>query len=80
MIMMHPVEWHAKKPEEVRAQKAREKKQKNFRELALSNRRSTFDGVHLASKTKWSSLRSLKDERSTEMPLLIKNFKVTKFN
>jgi len=77
MTMMHPVEWHAKKPEEVYAEKARKKEQKIFQELKLSNRRSTIDGVYLSSKTKWSSLRSLKEDRSTEMPLLNETLKVT---
>lgn len=76
MIMMHPVEWHIKDPEEVRAERAREKEQKVFRELALLNRRSTIDVIHSSSKTKWSSLRSLKEERNTETPLLIEAFKV----
>ncbi|KAL0121794.1 hypothetical protein PUN28_006927 [Cardiocondyla obscurior] len=75
MTLMHPVEWHAKNPEEVRAERAREREQKFFRELALSNRRSTIDVIHSSSKTKWSSLRSLKDERSTETPLLIEALK-----
>lgn len=77
MTMMHPVEWHAKNPEEVRAERAREREQKVFRELALVNRRSTIDVIHLSSKTKWSSLRSLKEERGTETPLLIEALKVT---
>lgn len=76
MTLMHPVEWHAKKPEEVHAERAREREQKIFRELATTNRRSTIDVIHLSSKTKWSSLRSLKEENSTEMPL-IENLKVT---
>lgn len=77
MIMMHPVEWHAKNPEVVRAERAREKEQKVFRELALSNRRSTIDVIHSSSKAKWSSLRSLKEERGAETPLLIEALKVT---
>lgn len=77
MALMHPVKWHAKKPEEVRAERAREKEQKVVRELATSNRRSTIDVIHLSFKTKWSSLRSLKEESGTEMPLLIENLKVT---
>lgn len=75
--MMHPVEWHAKNPEEVRAEREREKEQKVFRELVLSNRRSTIDVIHSSSKAKWSSLRSLKEERDTETPLLIEALKVT---
>ncbi|XP_071631428.1 uncharacterized protein [Temnothorax longispinosus] len=74
MTMMHPVEWHAKNPAEVRAERAREKEQV-FRKLALSNRRSTIDVIHSSSKTKWSSLRSLKEERGTNTPLLNEVFK-----
>jgi len=58
-------------------EKAREKKQKVFQELKLSNRRST---INLSSKTKWSSLRSLKEDRGTGMPLLNETLKVTTFN
>jgi len=72
------MKWHAKKLEEVRAEKAREKEQKIFRELTLSNRRSTINP--LSFKTKWSNLRNLKKERGTEMSLLNKNFKVIKFS
>ncbi|XP_011156587.2 monocarboxylate transporter 9 [Solenopsis invicta] len=75
MTMMHPVAWHAKKPEDVRAERAREKEQKFCREFALSNRRSTFDVIHLSSKTKWSSLRSLKEGKDPEMPLLSETLK-----
>ncbi|XP_018371004.1 PREDICTED: monocarboxylate transporter 9-like [Trachymyrmex cornetzi] len=77
MIMMHPVEWHAKKLEDVRAEKAREKEQKISQELALSNRRSTIDVVHLSFKTKWNSLCSLKEGRGSEMPLLIETVKAS---
>ncbi|KAG5332273.1 MOT9 protein, partial [Acromyrmex heyeri] len=77
MIMMHPVEWHAKKLEDVRAEKAREKRQNISQELALSNRRSTIDTVHLSLKTKWNSLCSLKEGRSSEMPLLTETVKVS---
>lgn len=76
MTMMHPVEWHARTPEEVRAERARKKKQ-IFQELALTNRRSTIDVIHVSSKAKWSSLRSLKEESSKEAPLLTENLKVT---
>ncbi|XP_036140166.1 uncharacterized protein LOC105834546 isoform X2 [Monomorium pharaonis] len=75
MTLMHPVAWHAKKPKDVRAEKAREKEQKLCEELALLKRRSTFDVIPLSSKTKWSSLRSLKEERGVEIPLLIENLK-----
>ncbi|XP_012054641.1 PREDICTED: uncharacterized protein LOC105617696 [Atta cephalotes] len=77
MIMMHPVEWHAKKLEDVRAEKAREKGQNISQELALLNRRSSIDMVHLSFKTKWNSLCSLKEGRSSEMPLLIETVKAS---
>ncbi|KYQ56364.1 Monocarboxylate transporter 9 [Trachymyrmex zeteki] len=77
MIMMHPVEWHAKKLEDVRAEKAREKEQNISQELALSNRRSTIDVVHLSFKTKWNSLCNLTEERGSEMPLLIETVKAS---
>ncbi|XP_011862364.1 PREDICTED: monocarboxylate transporter 9 [Vollenhovia emeryi] len=75
MTMMHPVQWHAKSVEEVRAERAREKGQKVFQDSALSNRRSTIDVIHSSSKVKWCSLRSLKEERGTEMPLLTEALK-----
>lgn len=75
MAVMHPVEWHAKNPEEVRAERAREREQK-FKQLALSNRRSTIDVIHKSSKIKWSSLHSLQEDNNTEEPLLIKTIKV----
>lgn len=75
MTLMHPVEWHAKKMDDVRAEKAREKEQR-FQRLALSNRRSTIDVIHISSKTKSSSLHSLKEESGTEVPLLIETLKV----
>lgn len=77
MIMMHPVEWHARKPEEVLAERARAREEK-YREhcLALSNRRSTIDVIHVSSKAKWSSLRSLKEESDKEVSLLIEATKV----
>ncbi|KAM0731975.1 Monocarboxylate transporter 9 [Formica fusca] len=74
MTLMHPVEWHAKKVDDVRAEKARKKEQR-FQGLALSNRRSTIDDIHISSKTKWSSLHSLKKESGTEVPLLIETLK-----
>ncbi|KAL6440488.1 hypothetical protein ACFW04_003187 [Cataglyphis niger] len=74
MTLMHPVEWHAKKVNDVRAEKAREKEQR-FKKLALSNRRSTIDVIHISSKTKSSSLHSLKEESGTEVPLLIETLK-----
>lgn len=75
MMLMHPVEWHVKKVDDVRAEKAREKVQR-FQGLALSNRRSTIDVIHISSKIKSSSLHSLKEESGTEVPLLIETPKV----
>ncbi|XP_011258036.2 monocarboxylate transporter 9 isoform X1 [Camponotus floridanus] len=74
MLLMHPTEWHVKKLDDVRAEKARIK-QYRFQELALSNRRSTIDVIHTSSKTKWNSLHSLKEECDAEMPLLNKTLK-----
>lgn len=76
MTLMHPVEWHAKKPEEVLAERACEKKRK-YQELSLSNRRSTIDVIHVSSRARWSSLRSLKEDNDKEVPLLIETLKVT---
>lgn len=77
MSVMHPVEWHAKKPEEVRAERAREQEEK-LQEMTLSNRRSTIDVIHVSSKTRWSSLYSLKEDNGTEAPLLTETLKVSK--
>ncbi|XP_070151478.1 monocarboxylate transporter 9 isoform X2 [Polyergus mexicanus] len=74
MTLMHPVEWHARKMDDVRAEKARKKEQR-YQELALSNHRSTIDDIHISSKTKWSSLHNLKKDNGTEVPLLIETLK-----
>nr|XP_012228844.1 PREDICTED: monocarboxylate transporter 9 [Linepithema humile]XP_012228845.1 PREDICTED: monocarboxylate transporter 9 [Linepithema humile] len=76
MMLMHPVEWHARKPEEIRAERARER-MRNLQALALSNRRSTIDVIHESFKTRWSSLRSLKEENSNQVPLLSETFKTS---
>jgi len=78
MSLMHPVEWHAKRPEDVRAERMRRKERK-FQHLALSNRRSTIDVIRVSSIVRWSSLRSLKEDNGTEVPLLVENLKVIKF-
>lgn len=75
MTMMHPVEWHTRDPAEVRAERAREADERRSRGLAISNRRSTIDVLHVTSKTRWSSLRSLKEESTKEVPLLINALK-----
>ncbi|XP_014487641.1 PREDICTED: monocarboxylate transporter 9-like [Dinoponera quadriceps] len=73
MTLMHPVEWHTKKPEDVLAERARAREEKRReRCLALPNRRSTIDVIHVSSKAKWCSLRSLKEESDKEMSLLVK--------
>ncbi|XP_072753491.1 monocarboxylate transporter 9 [Anoplolepis gracilipes] len=75
MAFMHPVEWHIKNIDDVRAEKAREKEQR-FQELSQSNRHSTIDVIHMSSKIKCRSLHSLKEENDTKEPLLIdKTFK-----
>lgn len=71
MTLMHPVQWHVRNIDDVRAEKAREKKQR-LEEVAVTNHHST---IH--SKTKWSSLQSLKEESGTDMPLLTEKLKVT---
>jgi len=78
MSLMHPVEWHAKRPEDVRAERMRRKERK-FQHLSLSNRRSTIDVIRVSSIVRWSSLRSLKEDNGTEVPLLVENLKVIKF-
>ncbi|XP_011138019.2 monocarboxylate transporter 9 isoform X2 [Harpegnathos saltator] len=76
MTLMHPVEWHMKKREEVLAERARAREEKGREHcLTLNNRRSTIDVIHLSSKTKWCSLRSLKEEGDKEVSLLIENLK-----
>ncbi|XP_076762882.1 uncharacterized protein LOC143430461 [Xylocopa sonorina] len=74
MTMMHPVEWHAKKPEEVRAQRAREKEERMFRGIVLSDRRYS-EVLRAPAKTRWSSLTSLKGESGKQVPLLIETLK-----
>ncbi|EZA56390.1 Monocarboxylate transporter [Ooceraea biroi] len=79
MSVMHPVEWHAKKPEEVRAERARKKERKFQQQLTLSNRRSTIGANHVSSKARWSSLRSLKEENGTDVSLLLETVKPTAY-
>ncbi|XP_071879154.1 uncharacterized protein isoform X2 [Bombus fervidus] len=70
MTMMHPVEWHAKKPEEVRAEKMREREERKLRGIVFSNRRYS-EVIRTPAKTRWSSLTSLKGESGKQVPLLI---------
>ncbi|KAF3419877.1 hypothetical protein E2986_09615 [Frieseomelitta varia] len=74
MTMMHPVEWHARKPEEVRAERQREKEERKLRGIVFSDRRYS-DVVRTPAKTRWSSLTSLKDESGKQVPLLIETLK-----
>ncbi|XP_003394575.1 monocarboxylate transporter 9 isoform X1 [Bombus affinis] len=74
MTMMHPVEWHAKKPEEVRAEKMREKEERKLRGIVFSNRRYS-EVIRTPAKTRWSSLTSLKGESGKQVPLLIETLK-----
>lgn len=76
MTMMHPVEWHAKKPEDVRAERARQREIQKLCGIAVSNRCST-DITHLPAKTRWSSLTSLKNESGKQIPLLIESLQVS---
>ncbi|CAL7935050.1 unnamed protein product [Xylocopa violacea] len=74
MTMMHPVEWHARKPEEVRAERAREKEERMFRGIVLSDRRYS-EVLRAPARTRWSSLTSLKGESGKQVPLLIETLK-----
>ncbi|XP_060811731.1 monocarboxylate transporter 9 isoform X1 [Bombus pascuorum] len=74
MTMMHPVEWHAKKPEEVRAEKMREKEERKLRGIVFSNRRYS-EVIRTPAKTRWSSLTSLKGESGKQVQLLIETLK-----
>lgn len=84
MLLFHPVIWHARPLREILAEKRgfafsldkAHEKEKTFEKFPL-NRRSTIDIIHVSLKTKWSSLHSLKEERSTETPLLTEAIKVT---
>lgn len=75
MTMMHPVEWHAKKPEEVRVEKMREREEQKLRGIVFSNRRYS-EVIRTPAKTRWSSLTSLKGESGKQVPLLIETLKV----
>ncbi|XP_024223943.1 uncharacterized protein LOC100740177 isoform X2 [Bombus impatiens] len=74
MTMMHPVEWHAKKPEEVRVEKMREREERKLRGIVFSNRRYS-EVIRTPAKTRWSSLTSLKGESGKQVPLLIETLK-----
>ncbi|XP_076243826.1 uncharacterized protein LOC143185023 [Calliopsis andreniformis] len=72
MTMMHPVEWHAKKPEEVREERARQRRERLY---SLSSNHCANDFTHAPPKTRWSSLTSLKHESGKHVPLLIETLK-----
>ncbi|XP_076636953.1 uncharacterized protein LOC143349514 isoform X1 [Colletes latitarsis] len=74
MTMMHPVEWHTRKPEEVLAERARQREERKLCGIAVLSRRSS-EITHVPAKTRWSSLTSLKDERGRQVPLLIETLK-----
>lgn len=80
MTMMHPVEWHARDPAEVRAERIREADERKSKGLAISERRSTIHVHHESESTRRCSLRSLKEESSKEVPLLIDTYKVFTFS
>ncbi|XP_066583497.1 monocarboxylate transporter 7 [Prorops nasuta] len=73
MTLMHPVEWHSKKSSEIPGEKI-----EVIGERPMSDRRSTIDVIRDSSKTKWSSLRSLKDDGGKDVPLLIEALMVSR--
>ena len=76
MTMMHPVEWHARKPEDVRA-KRRAKEEWKLRGVIPASDRRYSDFITAPVKTRCSSLTSLKDESGKQVPLLIETLKVS---
>lgn len=77
MTMMHPVEWHAKRPEDVRAEKRRAKEEWKLRGVIPASDRRYSDFIIAPVKTRCSSLTSLKDESGKQVPLLIETLKVS---
>lgn len=77
MTMMHPVEWHARKPEDVRAEKRRAKEEWKLRGVIPASDRRYSDFTTAPVKTRCSSLTSLKDESGKQVPLLIETLKVS---
>ncbi|XP_043791243.1 uncharacterized protein LOC122714179 [Apis laboriosa] len=75
MTMMHPVEWHARKPEDVRAEKRRAKEEWKLRGVIPASDRRYSDFITAPVKTRCSSLTSLKDESGKQVPLLIETLK-----
>ncbi|KOC65428.1 Monocarboxylate transporter 7 [Habropoda laboriosa] len=74
MTMMHPVEWHVKKPEEVRAERERQREERKLHAIVVSHRRCS-DIIRMPAKTRWSSLTSLKSDSGKQVPLLIETLK-----
>lgn len=75
MTMMHPVEWHARKPEEVRAERARQREIRRLSGMTTSNLPNAISDP--LPKTRCSSLTSLKYDNEKHIPLLIETLKVS---
>lgn len=73
MTMMHPVEWHARKPEEVRAERARQREIRRLSGMTTSNLPNAISDP--LPKTRCSSLTSLKYDNEKHIPLLIETLK-----
>ncbi|KAK0079471.1 hypothetical protein PV325_001217 [Microctonus aethiopoides] len=85
MMMMHPVQWHLKDPNEVREKRRQlnESKLKLSKQLsnqnnknhiiATTDRRSTIHGTQniMNEPNRWCSLGNLKEDMGHEQPLLI---------
>ncbi|XP_053598558.1 uncharacterized protein LOC103570511 [Microplitis demolitor] len=85
MMMMHPVEWHLRDPNEV-LEERRQLKAKNsllvhsnlakVKMIGSDSRRATIHGTQdFMEPTRWSSLRNIKDDPQSQEPLLILNSK-----
>lgn len=90
MMMMHPVEWHLRDPNEV-LEERRQLKAKNsllvhsnlakVKMIGSDSRRATIHGTQdFMEPTRWSSLRNIKDDPQSQEPLLILNSKVLTLN
>ncbi|XP_057340861.1 uncharacterized protein LOC130677939 [Microplitis mediator] len=85
MMMMHPVEWHLRDPNEVLEERRQLKAKKSQPEhsnltkvkmIGSDCRRSTIHGTQdFMEPTRWSSLRNIKDDPQCQEPLLILNSK-----
>ncbi|XP_024940740.1 uncharacterized protein LOC107267625 isoform X2 [Cephus cinctus] len=84
MLVMHPVEWHMKNPEEIRKENALLEKKSHINpnesrlpgqeKMRKDGRRSSGDYVK-TNAARWASLRSLK-EGANEIPLLVETLKL----